>query len=142
MVIDLSKLIKYMLKKLAPIRPEIDWQVSLKPVMVFGSSERLQVAIENILDNQIRYTESFIRIVLRMDDEYAILHISNNGPHIPAESLPHIFKGLYKGEKGKFGLGLAITHKIVIFYKGTIIIENDTTGVIFKIKIPLYKKIL
>lgn len=135
--IDLSKLISYTTKRLTNIRPEIDFELSLKPIMIHASSERILVAIENILDNQIRYAKSYIRIVIRQDHQSAILTISNNGPLIPSDLLPNIFKHLYRGEKGKFGLGLAITYKIITFYGGSITAENTSSGVLFRIKIPL-----
>lgn len=134
---DLKRLLNFMIKKFSPLKPELEWQVSLKPVIIYASSEHLQVAIENILDNQLRYAESFVRIVLRRDEHSAIIHISNNGPHISPDVLPHIFSHLYRGENGKFGLGLAITQKIITFYGGLITVENTNKGVIFKIKIPL-----
>ena len=135
--INLSRFINYLIKRFQAVRPELEWQLSLKSIFVCVSSERFQVALENILDNQIRYASNFIRIVVRQDERFAIIHISNDGPYIPENQLPNLFKNLYRGEKGKFGLGLAITYKIITFYGGSITVTNNSTGVVFKIKIPL-----
>lgn len=135
--INLGKFINYMIKRLETIRPELEWKLCLNPILVYTNSERLLVALENILDNQIRYAKSYVRIVVRQDESHAIIHISNDGPSIPNEQLSHIFKNLYRGENGKFGLGLAITYKIITFYGGNITVENTGTGVLFRIRIPL-----
>lgn len=135
--IDLSRLITFTTKRLGTIKPEVHFELSLKPIMIHASSERILVAIENILDNQMRYARKYIRIIIRQDSKFAIITISNDGPLIPEELLPHIFKHLYRGEKGKFGLGLAITYKIITFYGGSISVENTNSGVLFRIKFPL-----
>ena len=135
--IDLGKFVNYMIKRFETIRPELEWKLCLKSILIYTNSERLLVALENILDNQIRYAKSYVRIVMRQDGSHALISISNDGPSIPNEQLPHIFKNLYRGEKGKFGLGLAITHKIITFYGGSIKVENTSTGVLFRVRIPL-----
>lgn len=135
--IDLGKFVNYIIKRLETIRPELEWKLCLKSILVYTNSERLLVALENILDNQMRYAKSYIRIVVRRDENSAIINISNDGPHIPSGQLPHIFKNLYRGENGKFGLGLAITHKIITFYGGNITVENTNIGVLFRVRLPI-----
>lgn len=135
--IDLSRFTNHLVNRFNTIRPELEWQLSLNAILVRANSERLLVAFENILDNQIRYANKFIRMVIRKDDKYAIIHISNDGPTIPPNQLPNLFKNLYRGTNGKFGLGLAITYKIITFYGGDLTVENNAIGVTFKIKFPL-----
>jgi len=61
----------------------------------------------------------------------ARLLISDNGPGIPAEDLPHIFERFYRGEKSRtrsrdgkgFGLGLSIAYWIVMNHHGKIDVD-------------------
>ena len=48
---------------------------------------------------------------------------------------------MYKHKKGNFGLGLAITKKIVRFYGGDITAQNTDFGVNFRIEFKEKQKI-
>jgi two-component system sensor histidine kinase CssS len=78
-----------------------------------------------------------IRITLKKDGQYAVLEIYNDGPKIDEKHIRHIFDRMYKDKTGNFGLGLAISKKIVDFYKGEITAVNREKGVSFIIKYPL-----
>jgi two-component system, OmpR family, sensor kinase len=54
-----------------------------------------------------------------------LLHVSDTGPGIPADDLPHVFERLYRGGTRRrapegAGLGLAITASLVHAMGGTI----------------------
>ena len=65
-----------------------------------------------------------------------IIEIKNDGPLISEQDINQIFKTLYKGTKGNFGLGLNISQKIVHFYKGNIQVGNRDGQVCFTIRYP------
>lgn len=135
--VDLALLLKELINHFQPLNPSIKWQSTLTPTQMIGNIERLQVTFENILNNQIRYTHHLIKIILRVDNHFAIIHIFNDGPPINETLLPHIFEEFYKDSKGNFGLGLAITKKIINFYEGSISATNERDGVCFKIILPI-----
>jgi two-component system sensor histidine kinase CssS len=113
------------------------WHVDIEPVIIKGNDEKLTVAIENILDNAIRYAKSDISISVKKNKKTVRVEISNDGEHIKPENLDKIFQGLYKDKTGNFGLGLAITQKIVSFYGGDIFAENKEKGVSVIIDFPV-----
>ncbi len=135
--VDLDLLLKELVGHFQPLSSCLKWQSTLTPVQITGNIERLQVAFENILTNQMRYAYHLIKIVLRIDNNLAIIHIFNDGAPIDEALLPHIFEEFYKDSKGNFGLGLAIAKKIINFYEGSISATNETGGVCFKIILPL-----
>ena len=72
------------------------------------------------------------------------LSVSDNGPGIPAEDLPHVFDRFYQGrqhEKNKLpgsGLGLALAKKVVEAHGGKIGIESEVgKGTIVRFELPL-----
>ena len=134
--VDLEELAISVAAKLRPINNEIVWQLDTTQVRVNANSEKIRVAIENILDNQLRYADKRINITLKDAEDSALLEISNDGPIIEPEKIVHIFENFYKDKTGNFGLGLAITKRIIDFYKGTVTAENKESGVQFTIKLP------
>lgn len=69
-----------------------------------------------------------------------MLELFNDGDHIREEHINRIFDNLYKDKTGNFGLGLAISKKIIDFYSGEIKAVNREKGVSFLIKLPISTK--
>ncbi|MBU0750440.1 ATP-binding protein, partial [Patescibacteria group bacterium] len=98
-------------------------------VSISGDSKQLEEAITNILSNAVRYTnkseEKRIHISLLTNDVSIIIRISDTGPGIDQERLPHIFTRLYRAQEHEgSGLGLAITKRIVERHNGTLSAES------------------
>jgi two-component system sensor histidine kinase CssS len=136
--VDLNKLIYNIIDRFKIINNIIKWDVeTTERSIIIGNPEKIQVSIENILDNALRYAENIISINLKTEGRFAVLDLYNDGPNISSESINHIFENLYKDRSGNFGLGLAISKKIIEFYKGEINVVNEEKGVRFSIKYPL-----
>ena len=72
-----------------------------------------------------------ISIIGKENALYTQILISDTGPGIPKEELPHIFERFYKGkESGKdsFGIGLNLARMIVTRQNGTLKAENNPQG--------------
>jgi two-component system sensor histidine kinase CssS len=110
------------------------WDLNIGESIINGSVDKIQVSIENILDNSLRYAKGKICVTLKKQGAFAVIEIYNDGPNIPEEHLCHIFNNFYKDKTGNFGLGLAISKKIIKFYNGEIEALNRDTGVSFLIK--------
>ena len=117
-------------------------------VLVCGDEDRLKQVLVNLIGNAIKYTPAGGEIVLGLAkvDNRARLSVSDSGPGIPAEDLPHIFERFYRGEKSRtrskdgkgFGLGLSIAYWIVRSHGGQIDVANrEPTGTTFTIWLPL-----
>jgi len=110
-------------------RTDIEFELNLKAVAFDGDTESWRIAIENILDNALRYAEG--RIVLTLGENS--LSIYNDGKQIDEAYLGRIFRPYEKSRDGQFGLGLAIVHKTVELYGYEIRVENVDDGVRFTI---------
>ena len=117
----------------------IAWESDLQNLSTFGNTDKIQVSIENIVDNGMRYAESGMKVSLKRKGGFAVIEIYNDGPSIREEHIGKIFDNFYKDKTGNFGLGLAISKKIVDFYKGGISAVNRDKGVSFIIKYPIYE---
>lgn len=135
--INLRDLILNIISRFELINSKIQWELSLDVINIKGNADKIKVAVENILDNGLRYAEGKICITLRKESSFAILEIYNDGPKIEEEHIRNIFNNFYKDKTGNFGLGLAISKKIIDFYKGEISAVNRERGVSFIIKYPI-----
>jgi signal transduction histidine kinase len=117
-------------------------------VLVCGDEDRLKQVLVNLIGNAIKYTPVGGEVVVGLGkiQSRARLTVSDNGPGIPREDLPHIFERFYRGEKSRtrskdgkgFGLGLSIAYWIVHNHGGTIEASaREPTGTTFCVWLPL-----
>ncbi|SHL13971.1 His Kinase A (phospho-acceptor) domain-containing protein [Chryseobacterium polytrichastri] len=104
----------------------------------------LTTAINNILDNAVKYGAQHIKIQTHTEDNYYTLMIEDNGIGI-AESEQHkIFEKFYRVERGDIhntkglGLGLYYAQQIIFAHEGKITVASLLPkGTIFTIYLPL-----
>jgi two-component system sensor histidine kinase KdpD len=113
-------------------------------LIVLGDDRLLEHAILNLLSNASQYSPlgSEIKITINKLDTQACIHISDEGPGIPAEAAQKIFERFYRvpgTPAGGTGLGLSIVKAIVEANDGLVGFENrsDRMGTIFTISLPL-----
>lgn len=135
--INMHRLLYHITNRFEVINSNIQWNVNIGEATINGNADKIQVSIENILDNSLRYAKGKIDVTLKKEGNFAVVEIYNDGPHIPEKHLSHIFDNFYKDKTGKFGLGLAICKKIINYYNGEIEVTNRDVGVSFSIRYPL-----
>jgi two-component system sensor histidine kinase CssS len=128
---NLKELLLKIVSRFKLLNTKIKWEVSLDEVYTFGNIEKLQVAIENILDNALRYAENRITIKLKKEESSSSLEIYNDGVNISSKNIAYIFDNHYKDKTGNFGLGLAICKKIIDFHSAKVVALNREKGVSF-----------
>lgn len=136
-IVDLRKLLLHIVSRFEVVNSSIEWNLDIAKGYINGNEEKIKVALENILENALRYAETLIEVNLKSEDKFGIIEIYNDGANISEKNINNIFETLYKDKTGNFGLGLAISKKIVEFYKGEINAINREKGVSFVIKYPL-----
>jgi K+-sensing histidine kinase KdpD len=110
---------------------------------VFVDAARLRLALDNLLDNAVTYTERGGRITLSAsaEDGRVTLTVADTGRGIPPEYLPHVFDKFFRvpgqSEAGGTGLGLAIAQEIVNAHGGNIHCDSRLgAGTVFRVKLP------
>jgi two-component system, OmpR family, phosphate regulon sensor histidine kinase PhoR len=101
---------------------------------VFVAAERTDVAValDNLLDNAIAYTEEGgASIAVTASDTTVRVMVADTGTGIPAKDLPRIFERFYRvdrarsRESGGTGLGLALVRHVVERSGGTVIVASE-----------------
>ncbi len=111
---------------------------------VYADPDRLREVITNLFDNAVKYTdEGKVSIGLTGDERVVQCSVSDTGPGVPAEDLPHLFQKFYRVDNsatrtiGGSGLGLFICRKIIELYDGRIWAESELgKGSSFYINLP------
>jgi two-component system, OmpR family, sensor kinase len=117
-------------------------------VLVCADQDRLKQVIVNLIGNAIGYTPPGGDVVVSLGKEngQAKLSVSDSGPGIAPEDMPHIFERFYRGEKSRtrskdgkgFGLGLSIAYWIIQNHEGRIEVESTLgKGTTFCVWLPL-----
>jgi signal transduction histidine kinase len=114
------------------IRLNVEPPAEFDPIV--GAPRRIRQVLTNLLNNAIRYSPNGSAVTFRASyqPEAVIVEVENEGPGIPPEDIPHIFKDFFRagnveGEAG-MGLGLSIAKKIVEAHRGRISVTNLTDG--------------
>lgn len=106
---------------------------------------RLQQALRNVLENALRFSPAGTAIdieLTRSADGYLNWNIRDRGPGIPESERPYLFEAFFHGHRnrddcGGFGLGLAITSKILHAHGGSAWAENHPDGgAVFHLRMP------
>ncbi|MFC4722422.1 sensor histidine kinase [Geojedonia litorea] len=99
-------------------------------------------AINNILDNAIKYGGDEILVSIEENSFAFTVSISDNGNTITKANKERIFEKFYRISKGNthdvkgFGIGLYYTKKIIEKHGGSIHVELTNTKTIFKVTMP------
>lgn len=102
-------------------------------IFVTGENLLLQMLMNNLLDNAIKYSseESVIAVTLKKANNKAVLKITDEGEGIADAEKKKIFQKFYRvgnetTRKAKgTGLGLYLCKRIVRDHKGTIAVQNN-----------------
>lgn len=112
-------------------------------VEVFGSPDRLQQVVLNLMLNAIDAAPEGTRVIVstRWDDgtHFARISISDKGPGIQEEDLDHIFEPFFttKDPGVGTGLGLFVCHQIVQEMNGRIEVQSEAgRGAVFHVLLP------
>jgi two-component system osmolarity sensor histidine kinase EnvZ len=102
-------------------------------------------ALANLIQNAIRYTTDEIEVSTRVEKDYAIVTVSDNGAGIPEEDIERLFQPFTQGDTARgtegSGLGLAIIKRIVDTHGGKVELSNRPTGGLqAKVYLPLVFK--
>lgn len=119
--------------------PDTDFHVDLQPTVIGGVPARLDRAINNLLDNAIKYSDSGSAIAVSLHD--GELCVRDHGRGISSEDLPHVFDRFYRGAEARgrpgSGLGLAIVRQVVEQHGGTVRAEPAAGGgTLIRVSLP------
>ncbi len=119
-----------------------NWQ----KMYVYSDRSQLLRVITNLLENAKQAIPAGragkIEVSLNCEENNAVISINDNGIGISEEAMKRIFQPYFTTKSSGTGLGLAMTKKIIEFWKGEIWFETkEDEGTTFYIRMPLLKSV-
>jgi two-component system sensor histidine kinase TrcS len=149
--VDLTDVVMDAVNDTAVSAPTHRWLTNVPDgaVWVRGDRARLHQTLANLLTNARVHTPEGTTVTTgvatgRADDgtAYAEFTVTDDGPGIAAELLPHLFERFVHADKsrsrqaGSFGLGLSIAASIIEAHNGCIEAESASEKTIFRVRLP------
>jgi signal transduction histidine kinase len=106
-------------------------------------SGRIEVVLHNLVANALEYGEGEVRITAERQDDGIVVSVSDNGPGIAPDEMPHVFERFYRARHGRqqhsggTGLGLAICKAFIEAHGGVIWAESSMRGATISFSLPL-----
>jgi signal transduction histidine kinase len=115
-------------------------------LLATGDPARTGQILAALLDNALRFTPSggSVEVTAREQDGQVEATVTDTGPGISPEHLPHVFERFYRAEAarsradgGGTGIGLAIARGLTRAQEGQLEAENvKDSGAVFRFKLP------
>ncbi len=104
---------------------------------------RIEIVLHNLVANALVYGEGKIRIAARRRDDEIVVSVTDNGPGIAPDELPHVFERFYRARHGHrqhsggTGLGLTICKAFIEAHGSVIWAESSAQGTTLSFSLPL-----
>ncbi|MFO7935182.1 MAG: two-component regulator propeller domain-containing protein [Bacteroidales bacterium] len=133
-------------------KKQVDFQFrpELPELMIYFDADKVEKILYNLLSNAFKHTPVRGRVLYAVNrdvkegKEMVRITVTDSGPGIPREHLPHIFERFFqitsKHRSGKIssGIGLSLSRDLVEKHYGTIEVESDgKSGTTFRVYLPL-----
>lgn len=146
--VDLSMLVIETVSDLHAAGPDHVWNLNLPDdaVEVVGDEARLRQVLINLLANARKHTPPGTTVTTGVEQDAQVVRVtvSDNGPGIPPDLLPHVFERFTRGDEartrteGSTGLGLSIVSAVVAANHGRVDVRSGPDGTCFTIELPAH----
>ncbi len=116
----------------------------------FFDQEKMLIALQNIVDNAVKYTlpGGNVTIIVEYQGEYLQIKVTDTGVGIPKEDIPRLFSKFFRAanvihlQTDGSGLGLFIVKNIILYHGGQIWIDSvEGKGTTISVVIPMVAKL-
>lgn len=128
---------------------EVSFSSSKDKVLVYGDAEMLTVAVKNLVENAIIYSNQgdTVGVVIETSDDVAKILVKDSGIGIPKVEQARVFERFYRvdqsrsRETGGTGLGLSIVKHAAISHLGDVqLFSKPGVGSTFTLRLPTVAK--
>ncbi len=146
--VDLTRLVLDAVIDAQAAGSDHQWHLDLTEdeITLLGDANALRQVVVNMLSNAREHTPAgtTVKVGLRRETDpgWTVLTVSDDGPGISPEFLPHVFERFARGEtarshQGESGLGMSISQAIVAAHHGTIGVTSSAGLTTFTVRLPI-----
>ncbi len=137
--LDLADVAEAALDRVRRRAQGVTFEADVESWMVVGESQLLERAVTNLLDNAAKWSPPDGTVRLRLRD--GVLSVTDEGPGIAADDLPHVFERFYRATESRTmpgsGLGLSIVRRAADRHGGSVeVTSTPGEGSTFTLRIP------
>ncbi len=141
---DLAKLADETAREFAGLfeAAEVTLRTSLEPAPAWADPARIGQILANLLSNALKYTPTggLVRLETGTGGSWALIRVSDTGPGIPTDELPHVFDRFFRGRTARpagTGIGLTVVAELAAAHGGTAEAASQPGhGATFTIRLP------
>ncbi len=132
-LVDFDEIVEHAVERARRRATSLDFDVSLQPGQVYAQPALLERAVMNVMDNAAKWSPPGGRVGVSLENNGAWhLTVTDQGPGVAPEDLPHVFERFYRAPTARSmpgsGLGLAIVKRVVSSHGGTIELSSPSQG--------------
>lgn len=123
---------------------EVELISRLHPAVIDGDATRIGQVMINLLSNALKFSPAHGSVTLSVvaSDGLARLEVTDEGPGVSKEEIPHLFERFWRGNAGRrasgSGIGLSVVSGLVKAHGGQIEVSSQPgKGARFTVLIPL-----
>lgn len=153
-LLDLAKVVADVVTAFQPLARERAVALALAPavpIKLRADRALVETVLGNLVENALKYTQAGGRVTVKVSApdglDAASVTVSDDGPGIPPEHLPHIFERFYRVDRarsratGGAGLGLAIAAEAAALLGGRIDVASEVgRGSRFTLVLPRHEE--
>lgn len=113
-----------------------------RPATVSGDEELLARLFDNLVGNALKHARTDVDVTVRREGGHVVLEVSDQGPGIPPDAVPHLFERFYRvpgSTAPGSGLGLAWVKEIAAWHGGCVSVESRAgEGTTFSVTLPRF----
>jgi signal transduction histidine kinase len=105
-------------------------------------ARRIKLAIQNLVDNALKYSQDEVKVILGIND-HIFIEVIDQGPGIAEDEFERITDAFYRPDSarsrdhGGVGLGLYLVKSVVESHHGSVEFKNLNPGLKVTLKLPL-----
>src|SRR6185295_11288766 len=132
--LELAPLVAEVTRQAAAVHPEPRLAVETAPATIAGDDDSIRQLLWILLDNARRFAQQRVDVKLAVEDGWARLSVTDDGPGIAPTDRERVFERFYKSDTSRAargegaGLGLSIARWITDQHGGRILAAESEAG--------------
>jgi len=148
-MLDVTQLLKETAQRFEPTiiqqRKELIQDIPDQKIVAAVDKEALTKIISNLLNNALKYSVSFIQVILLKEQTTFTIKVASDGDKIPEELSLRIFEPFFQINKtGEYtsgaGIGLPLSKSLAELHNGKLYLDSQQPMNIFVLTLPLHQE--